>query len=266
VNVSRPNIKYNSGFSEKWVFQLSPQEWRGKVDVEFVQVPLSSLEHAGCWTDPEVVSGWVRTLSDSKPIPPPVAVLTERGTYYLHDGNHRLDALRIFVTDTGCEPLVQIALVSPIAGHKFVYRSFGEYGTYVIRDAPTPITIIARFITAIVASTLGLGTTLLIPSADHTPAYGLLVLSVMIAAWAGGWKAGLLAALLNSTGAAYFLLPPNGSLLIARPVQAIDFLVAALVMLAVALFMDFVRKYPSLSLEGFTRIYLGKMKGTRPQS
>ncbi len=87
-----------------------------------------------------------------------------------------------------------------------------------------------------------------LPSVEHTPLYTLFVLSVMVAAWVGGWKAGLLATLLNSAGAAYFLLPPNGSLIIARPAQAVHFAVTAVVMLLVALLLEVVRRHPTVEL------------------
>lgn len=246
--MSQELVQYNPGFSEKWIVQLSPPEWRGKVDVAFVDVPLSQLEPAGCWTDPDVVSGWVRTLEDGKPIPPPVAVLTERGTYYLHDGNHRFEALSEFLAAEGDQALVRVAVAVPLPGHEFVYRCFGDYGTYVMHDCPLRFATVARAATAILASAIALVLAASLSFVDPTPAFPFFVLSVMVAAWAGGWKAGVLATMLNSIGAAYFLLPPNGSLMIAKPGHAVHFAVTALVMIAVALFMQIVRQHPAVKL------------------
>ena len=249
--MTRKTVSYNPSFSEKWIFYLSPPEWRGKVDVEFVDVPLSSLEHAGCWTDPNVVAGWVRTLEDGKPIPPPVAVLTERGTYYLHDGNHRYEALTQFFKDLSGnhnEAVVRIAVATPLPGHEFVYRRCGEYGTYSMQDRPVRFETMVRAVIALLASAIALAVTASLPGVDRTPVYALLVLSVMITAWAGGWKAGLLASIFNSGGSAYFMLPPNGSLMIAKPDQAIQFAITALVMVAVAFLMQIVRRHPSIEL------------------
>jgi hypothetical protein len=241
-------VQYNDGFSEKWICQLSPPEWREKVQVKFLDVPLSRLEHAGCWTDPEVVNGWMRTLNNGKSIPPPVAVLTEHGTYYLHDGNHRFEALTEFLSEEGEAAIVRIAVAVPLPGHEFVYRSFGEYGTYVMQATPLRFATSARIVTAILASTVALVMSALLPAIDRAPIYALFVLSVMIAAWAGGGKAGVLAAILNSIGAAYFLLPPNGSLRIASPGQLVHFAVTVLVMVAVVFFMQLVRRHPSVEL------------------
>jgi uncharacterized ParB-like nuclease family protein len=246
--MAKNTVQYNDGFSEKWIYQLSPPEWRGKVQVQFLDVPLSRLEHAGCRTDPDVVNGWMRTLNDGKSIPPPVAVLTERGTYYLHDGNHRFEALTQFLSDQGEAAKVRIAVAAPLPGHQFVYRSFGEYGTYIMQATPLRFATPARITTAVLASTVALLMSALLPAIDRDPIYALFVLSVMIAAWAAGWKAGVLAAMLNSIGAAYFLLPPNGSLRIAAPGQLVHFAVTALVMVGVALFMQLVRRHPSVEL------------------
>ncbi|PSH03804.1 MAG: hypothetical protein CXZ00_10675 [Acidobacteria bacterium] len=216
--------------------------------MQYVDVPLSRLEHAGCWTDPEVVNGWMNTLNAGRPIPPPVAVVTERGTYYLHDGNHRLDALTRFLADEGEHARVRVAVAIPKPGNRFVYQSFGEYGTYVIQDCPLRFANTARLVTAILASTIALVLSALLPAADRGPIYALFVLSVMIAAWAGGWKTGLFASLLNSIGAAYFLLSPNGSLRIASSGQMFHFAVTALIMIAAVLFMQVVQRHPSVKI------------------
>lgn len=255
--MSNRSVSYNHNFSEKWIRDLSPTEWRGKVDVEFLDVPLSALEHAGCWTDPDVVAGWVRTLSHGASIPPPVAVRTERGTYYLHDGNHRLEALQQFHADDGDAAMVRIARALPLPGHRFVYRSLGSYGTYVMEDCPRRFETAARAAAAITASGVALGLTSLLPGVDETPFFVFFVISVMIAAWAGGWKAGLLATMFNMIGAAYFLLPPTPSIFIDNTGHLIQFVVTGLAMMAVALFMAYVRRHP--------RVELGLPPGREPE-
>lgn len=241
-------IQYNDAFSMKWVEQLSPPEWRGKVEIGFTDVPLGRIEHAGCWTDAAVVSGWMRTLADGAPIPPPVAVLTERGTYYLHDGNHRFEAMSQFLGDDSESALVRVAVAVPLPGYEFVYRSCGEYGTYLLQGCPRRFAASASIIAAILASSTAIILSALLPGLDRTPIYALFVLSVMITAWAGSWKAGVLATSLNSIGAAYFLLPPNGSLMIEDPHHLVQFGATALVMMAAALFMQVVRRHPSIQL------------------
>ncbi len=245
--MSKELVKYNHGFSEKWVLQLSPLEWRGKVDVEFLDVPISKLESAGCCIDPDVVSGWVRTLEDGCPIPPPVAVLTERGTYYLHDGNHRFEALTEYLAEQE-ERTVRVALAKPLPGHEFVFRWFGEYGTYVLRDTPRMFTVSTQMTIALFASAIALVTAAVLQTVDHTPIYALLVFSVMISTWVGGWRAGLIATLSNLIGAAYFLLPPNRSIEIAHTEELVHFSVTGFVMALVVIFMQIVRWHPTVEV------------------
>jgi hypothetical protein len=245
--VSKELVKYNHGFSEKWVLQLSPLDWRGNVDVEFLDVPISKLESAGCCIDPDVVNGWVRTLEDGCPIPPPVAVLTERGTYYLHDGNHRFEALNQFLADDE-QALVRVAVAVPLPGHEFVYRWFGDYGTYVLRDAPRLFAASAQATIALLASALALFMAAVLQAFDHTPIYALLILSVVISAWVGGWRAGLIATLSNLIGAAYFLLPPTRSLDIARTEELVHFTVTGLVMALIVILMQIVRWHPRVEV------------------
>ena len=255
--MSNKLVKYNHGFSEKWVLQLSPLEWRGKVDVEFLDVPITKLESAGCCLDPDVVSGWARTLEDGCAIPPPVAVLTERGNYYLHDGNHRFEALSEFLSDRE-EPVVRIAVAVPLPGHEFVYRWFGDYGTYIIRDTPRIFAAGTQVTIALLASTFALGMAAVLQAVDHTPIYALLILSVMISAWVGGWRAGLIATLSELTGAAYFLLPPNRSLEIAHTEEIVHFTVTGLVMALVVVLMQLVRSYPKLEVGFRQNVRCGK--------
>lgn len=240
-------VHYNNAFSEKWIRDLSPAAWRGRASVEFVEVPLSRLEHAGCWTDADVVSGWVETLNHGRTIPPPIAVLTERGTYYLHDGNHRYLALQQFLaTDSEC--MVRVAVAVPNEGFRFNYRWFGDYGTYVLEECPRRFATAARLGTAVLASLAALITTALIPGIHEAPIFALFVVSVMIAAWAGQWKAGVLSTFINLAGAAYFFLPPDGSLFVSKPVHAVHLVLTGFLMLAVTLFMQIVRRHPSIEL------------------
>jgi hypothetical protein len=174
--------------------------------------------------------------------------LTERGTYYLHDGNHRYEALTQFHAGTDENPMIRVAVAVPLPGNEFVYRRCEGYGTYVVQELPLRFTTTAKMVIAILASVVALLLTAWLPAIDHTPMYALLVLSVIVAAWAGGWKAGLLAAALNSAGVAYFLLPPNGSFLIAKPGQAVHFAITALVMFVVAFLMQIVRLYPRVEI------------------
>lgn len=243
----RKEVLYNDGFSEKWIYQLSPIEWRGRVTTNFIEVPLSQLEPAGCAVDPDVVYGWCRTLMDGRSIPPPVAVLTERGTYYLHDGNHRFEALKQFLAAEEIA-MVRIAVAVPHPGHRFSYCTFGDFGTYVLKNCPRRFARTAQITTAILASAIAVGMTALLSDIGQTPFFVFFVLSVMIAAWLGGAKAGLIASLSNLLGSAYFFLPPYRSLMVTDAGHTIQLGITALAMVGVAFFMQAIRQKPSVEL------------------
>lgn len=247
-NVCSQPIVYNDGFSEKWIHQLSPAEWRDNVDVEFRHVPLSRLEHAECWSDPAVVSGWTTTLVNGGSIPPPVVTETHRGTYYLHDGNHRYLALREYLERDGADPAVRVAVAVPNPRYRFVYKRFDEYGTYVIEKIPRRFTLTAQLTAAIVASVAATAITIALSRAANAPVFVLFVVSVMMAAWVAGLLAGLVATAGNVFAAAYFLLPPNRSLLIQNEGHATNLGISAFSMIGVALFIGWIRQHRPIEL------------------
>lgn len=242
------DIHYNDGFSEKWIDQLSPPEWRNNVTAQFVDVPLSRLEHAGCWSDPDVVNGWKATLMKGGSIPPPVAVLTERGTYYLHDGNHRYLALADALGECDADPTVRVAVAVPNRDHRFTYKSFGEYGTYVIEQIPRRFARTAQVTAAVVASGTAVAVTMLVSRTTESPVFVFFVLSVMIVAWVGGLLSGLVATFANILGAAYFLLPPNGSLLVDNMQHIRQLGVSSMSMIGVVVFMTWIRQHQPIEL------------------
>jgi Domain of unknown function (DUF4118) len=242
------SVSYNNCFAEKWIRDLSPPDWRGRVDVGYVDVPLSALEHAGSWTDPAVVQGWVTTIRNGATIPPPVAVLTERGTYYLHDGNHRLEALQCAFGERSCE-LVRVALAVPSPGYRFVHRTFDAYSTYVIERVTHPIDTVARAFIAIVLSTVALVATALLPGVERSPFFVLPMLSVIVTTWFAGWKAGVIASVWSLIGCAYYFMSPHGSLLINGHEHLVQFILLALVMGVAVLFMRFARLHPDVSVQ-----------------
>jgi Domain of unknown function (DUF4118)/ParB-like nuclease domain len=241
-------VRYNNCFAEKWIRDLSPPEWRGRVEVEYVDVPLSSLEHAGSWTDPAVVQGWVTTIRNGGTIPPLVGVLTERGTYYLHDGNHRLEALQEVLGEQSHQ-LVRIGMAVPQAGYYFVHRQLDGYSTYLIERVMHPIDTVMRAFIAIVLSTVALVATALLPGAERSPFFVLPMFSVIVTAWFAGWKAGVIASVWSLTGCAYYFMSPHGSLLINGPEHMVQFTLLALVMGFAVLFMRYIRLHPNVTLQ-----------------
>ena len=233
--MSAPAVAYNPDFAEKWILYLSPQEWRGRVRAEFREVPLGLLEFAGCEVDPDVIEGWVATLREGRQVPPPVVNLTPHGAYYVHDGNHRLMAMRQVL---GPDALVRVAVAVPQPGHHFRFRRFGAYGTYVLEAGPMHAYAIPT-VAAMVASVIAVVLAARAPNGAQEPSFAVAVGIVLICARFAGWWAGLLASLLTACLTAFFLLPPTHSLAVADPLHARELAIAALIMLLLSVVVGY---------------------------
>ena len=94
ARVRKPPIRYGDHGSHDWMWKEAPCSWRGKIDIKFVNVSIRQLEPAGSWKHPAVVSKWRRIMRTGRTVPPLIGCATERGTFYIHDGNHRYEAMR----------------------------------------------------------------------------------------------------------------------------------------------------------------------------
>jgi len=134
-------IRYQDHLSREWLWYGAPCRWRGRVELEFLEVPFAALEHAGSGMHHERVEYWLNKLHGGYPIAPPVACRTERSTMYLHDGNHRFEALRRFLGEDDHEASrIRVGVLVPQPGYRFSYRDFGTYGTYVLTYNRKPAT------------------------------------------------------------------------------------------------------------------------------
>jgi hypothetical protein len=230
-----PAVVYNPDFSEKWVLHLSPEEWRGRVRVEFRDVPLSQIEFAGCQVDWDVVRGWVATLREGRQVPPPVVCATPHGAYYLHDGNHRFHALREVL---GPDALIRVAVAVPERGFRFRYRTFASYGTYALEPGPA-MTYALPIVAAMAASVIAVVLAAKAPNGAQEPSFAVAVGIVLICARFAGWVAGLVASALTASLTAFFVLPPQHSLAISNPAHARELLIAALIMLVVSVVVGY---------------------------
>lgn len=200
-----PNIVYNPCFAEKWVYYLSPVDWRDRVRVEFREVPIEKVEHAGCATDPDVVLGWLETLHAGRPIPPPVVVATERGTLYAHDGNHRLRALQELVGPGGT---ITVAQVVPLEGFCFERTEHRDYHTYELRRngwAPK----LKKFVVPPAVAGASLILTYALRDPGAAPLLALFCISVVLTALYWGMRAAALLTLITLGTAAYLTDPVN---------------------------------------------------------
>jgi len=228
--MASPAVAYNPDFSEKWILYLSPEEWRGRVRAEFREVPLGLLEFAGCEVDPDVIAGWVATLREGRQVPPPVVNETPHGAYYVHDGNHRLLALRKAL---GPQATIRVAVAVPKRGYHFSFRRFPSYGTYVLEPGPLQAYGVPS-IAALIASVIAVLLAAKAPNGAHEPSFAVAVGIVLVCARFAGWWAGLLATALTACLTAFFLLPPLHSFAVADPLHARELGLAAGIMLLVS--------------------------------
>jgi hypothetical protein len=238
------NIVYNDTFAEKWVSLLAPQEWRNNVTLVFRDVPLSEIEGAGCLIDGDVVEGWRLMLRAGKRVPPLVVCATERGTYYVHDGNHRLEAMWY---EFGRDLVVRVAVMVPHPGYSFRRKNQGRYQTYVLEPVRSWTAPLVRIVLPLVLSALAVALTSVLPGAKNGPYFVLLLAAVVGSAWLAGLRAGLVATFLAVVSAAFFLMEPIHSLAVAEIAHIVQLAVAALAML-------------------FFSWALGRRRGTRSQA
>jgi hypothetical protein len=227
-----PAIHYNDTFAEKWVTYLSPGVWRENVQVQFLEVPFSSLRPAGCHTDPDVVDGWFALLQVGKPVAPLVVAATPQGDFYIHDGNHRYEAIWAFLGGSAASASVRVALVIPRSGFRFVPVPIDHrVVTYELRPDHSGHVMTVGL--PLLSTVLAVLITLLLPGSDQSPYFALMLAAVLVSARFAGWLAGVLAALCNTFAAAYFMLPPLRSLAVEDQVHAVQLIVSAIVMLAI---------------------------------
>jgi len=124
------HIRYNDYGAHAWLQTGAPCRWRGRTDLEFRDVALRSLQPSSSGRDPEVVSEYLHCMRTGKGVAPLVVCETGSGTYYIHDGNHRHEAMRTLLEDA--DALVRVAVVVPSPGYYFRWRWFSAYGTFIL--------------------------------------------------------------------------------------------------------------------------------------
>jgi hypothetical protein len=229
-----PAILYNDTFAEKWVAFLSPDSWRQHVEVQFLDVPFSSLQPAGCHTDPDVVDGWYGLLQSGKPVAPFIVSATPHGEFYIHDGNHRYEAIWAYLGDSASDATVRVALVVPGPGFRFAPVPIDHRViTYELRPSRRGHAVVAGL--PLLSTALAVLITLLMPGSDQSPFFVLMLAAVLVSARFGGLVAGIIAVLSNTFAAAYFMLPPLRSVAVEDQVHAVQLAVSALVMLVIVM-------------------------------
>ena len=134
TSVSRPQIRYSDSESRRWWMTQGPCNWAAKTHLEFREVPLPLLESGGSMRHPDVIARWHKRIERGRAIPPPIVSQTSHGTYYVHDGNHRLNALRVRLENETYFS-IRVACVVPNNGYCFRFRRFSGYATYRLEPA-----------------------------------------------------------------------------------------------------------------------------------
>ena len=117
-----------------WFWTQAPCRWHGKVKLEFREVSFDELQPATTLKHWDVLATWTRQIAFRRVIPPLIVSETESGRYYIHDGNHRCEAIRICYRKQLRRLRLRVAVLDPQKGFSFQYRWFGNYGTYCLID------------------------------------------------------------------------------------------------------------------------------------
>lgn len=115
-----------------WFWTQAPCFWHGKVSLIFRDIPFYDLQPATTFKHWDVLATWTRQIACRRLVPPLVVSECEGGRYYIHDGNHRCEAIRICYRKQLRRLRLRVAVLEPHAGYSFQYRWFGDYGTYVL--------------------------------------------------------------------------------------------------------------------------------------
>ncbi|HVZ17931.1 MAG TPA: ParB/Srx family N-terminal domain-containing protein [Terriglobales bacterium] len=130
VRARLPLFRVSEKAAGLWLCSHAPCSWQGKVDLTIRPVSVWDIEPAHSLKHWDVLAFWTRQIACRRQIPPLIVALTERGTYYIHDGNHRFEALRICYRNHLNGLSLPVAVVQPKEGYEFQLRCFATYGTY----------------------------------------------------------------------------------------------------------------------------------------
>lgn len=131
-----PAVRYSDVLAERWLWSGAPLHWHDKVDLTFEEVGIFDLEPASSLKHWDVLAFWTSMLARRRAVPPIIVSRTAQGTYYIHDGNHRYEAIKICFRNRLAKLRVRVAVVVPRPGYRFTYRWFQNYGTHVLEADP----------------------------------------------------------------------------------------------------------------------------------
>ncbi len=125
-------IRVSDRAAYQWLWSQGPCSWHGHVSLNFEEVSFSELVPATTLKHWDVLATWTRQIACRRAIPPLIVNAIEEGQYYVQDGNHRYQAIRICYRRQLKRLRLRVAVVRPDPGYAFIYRRFGNYGTYCL--------------------------------------------------------------------------------------------------------------------------------------
>ena len=130
-----PQIRVADSAAYQWLWSNAPCYWQGKIDVQLRLIDFDLLEPANTLKHWDVLATWTRQIACRRQIPPLIVSLTPQGTYYIHDGNHRMEAIRICFRNHLKRLRIRVAVVRPKDGFAFEPREFTTHSTYQLVPA-----------------------------------------------------------------------------------------------------------------------------------
>ncbi len=127
-------LRYNDRETYLWLWTQAPCAWKDNIELRFTEVPLRHLQPAESVADAAAVESQLRRMRQGRALPPLLVCATGSGALYIHDGNHRFQAMRVFFRGDG-HARVRVAVAVPRPGYEFRYRWLGEHGTYLLEPA-----------------------------------------------------------------------------------------------------------------------------------
>lgn len=127
-----PQVRISKSEAYSWFFTQAPCYWHGKVDLVIRDIRFEDLQPANTLKHWDVLARWTRQIACRRRIPPIIVSKTKFGTYYIHDGNHRCEAIRICYRGALKRLHFPVAVLEPRPGYRFEPVSFATHWTHML--------------------------------------------------------------------------------------------------------------------------------------
>lgn len=127
-----PHVRVSEAAAFSWLWTQAPYYWRDKVDIVLREVTFDLLQPANTRKHWDVLAKWTRQIACRRRIPPIIVSKTGFGSYYIHDGNHRYEAIRTCFRGALKRLHLPVAVIEPKSGYRFEPLSFATHWTYIL--------------------------------------------------------------------------------------------------------------------------------------